>query len=93
MGEVHTTHARTSALSRQAHALAPRAYAGEAEAKAALAGVEDEVDRAAAALRGLTDAEPADVRASLPDLKGVGQQRAAGTGADRATITMDWSQP
>jgi len=66
------THLHLAALSRHAHDLAPPAYAGEAEAKAALAGVEDEVDRAAAALWGLTDAELADVRASLRELKGVG---------------------
>ena len=56
------THTRLAALSRQAHELAA---AGDAEA---LAGVEDEVDRAAAALWGLSDKELAEIRRSLEEL-------------------------
>lgn len=69
-----TAHQRLTSLSLRAHELAPAAYAGDAAARAALRAVEDEVDRAAAELWGLSTQELADVRASLRELKGGGEE-------------------
>lgn len=69
-----STHQRLATLSLRAHELAPAAYAGDAAARAALRAVEDEVDRAAAELWGLSAQELADVRASLRELKGGGEE-------------------
>ncbi len=67
-------HQRLASLSLRAHKLAPAAYAGDAAARAELRAVEDEVDRAAAELWGLSAQELADVRASLRELKGGGEE-------------------
>jgi hypothetical protein len=66
----HTTHIRLAFLSQRAHELAPQAYAGDKTAQAELRQAEEEVDRAAAALWGLSEQELADVKASLQELKG-----------------------
>ncbi len=50
--------------------IAPAACAGAKAARAELRQVEEEIDRAAAALWGLAAQELADVRASLQELKG-----------------------
>jgi hypothetical protein len=57
-------------LSREAHGLAPAAYASDQAARAALRRVEQAVDEAAAALWGLTEAELRDIRRNLAELKG-----------------------
>ncbi len=59
-----------TASSRRAHELAPAAYGGDGAARAALAQVEAEIDRAATRLWGLSEAELAEVRASLEELRG-----------------------
>jgi hypothetical protein len=66
----NAAHARLSALSRQAHELAPAAHAGDKDARAVLRDVEDQVDRAAADLWGLTDAELGEIRRNLKELRG-----------------------
>jgi methylase of polypeptide subunit release factors len=63
-------HIRLSQLSQRTHELAPQAYGGDEAAQAELRQVEEEVDRAAAALWGLSEQELADVKASLQELKG-----------------------
>lgn len=63
------THRQLAALSREAHALAPAAYAGDAAAQSALRRVEAAVDEAAAALWGLTEAELRDIRRNLAELQ------------------------
>jgi len=65
-----SNHQQLVQLSIHAHELAPKAYAGDKAAQAELRKVEEEVDRAAAALWGLTEQELADVRASLEELRG-----------------------
>jgi hypothetical protein len=62
-------HQRLATLSQRAHELAPRAYAGDKEAWAALRLVEAEVDRAAAELWGLTEEELQDIVKSLHELR------------------------
>ncbi len=64
------THRQLTALSREAHALAPAAYAGDAVAQTELRRVEAAVDEAAAALWGLTEAELRDIRRNLAELQG-----------------------
>lgn len=59
-----------ASFSRRAHELALVAHDGDKSRKAELRRVEVEIDRAAAALWGLSDAELADVQASLRELKG-----------------------
>jgi len=61
---------RLASLSRRAHELAPAAYAGDEAAQAELRRVEDEVDRAAAELWGLTTEELDEIRRSLEELRG-----------------------
>lgn len=65
-------HQQISQHSQRAHELAPLAYAGDVEALQQLRQVEADVDRAAAALWGVTEQELADVQASLRELKGGG---------------------
>jgi len=65
----NSLHQRLVSLSQRAHELAPRAYAGDKEAWAALRLVEAEVDRAAAGLWGLTEEELRDVEKSLHELR------------------------
>jgi hypothetical protein len=55
--------------SQEAHQVAPAAYAGTA-AQARLASIEARIGSLAARLWGLTDAELADIQASLQELKG-----------------------
>jgi len=62
-------HKRLAALSRRAHELAPTAYSGDGETQAALRRVEEEIDRAAAALWGLSEEELVEIRRSLEELK------------------------
>ena len=64
------THRQLVCLSQRAHALAPRAYAGDEKARAELKQVEEEIDRAAARLWGLTDEELAEIKRSLEELRG-----------------------
>lgn len=66
----NANHRQLSSLSRQAHQLAPAAYAGDEDAQAQLAEVEAQVDEAAAALWGLSAGELEDIRASLAELRG-----------------------
>ena len=56
-------------LSQRAHELAPAAYGGDEAAQAELRRVEDEVDRAAAALWGVSEKELAEIRRSLEKLR------------------------
>jgi len=63
-------HQAVAALSRRAHALAPRAYNGDETAQAELRRVEEEIDRAAAQLWGLTEEELQEIQASLKELRG-----------------------
>jgi hypothetical protein len=62
-------HQRLAALSQQAHALAPAAYAGDKAAQAQLRQVEDQVDQAAAELWGLTKEELREIHESLKELE------------------------
>jgi len=66
----NAVHRRLAELSREAHGLAPAAYASDQAARAALRRVEGAVDQAAAALWGLTEAELRDIRRNLAELKG-----------------------
>lgn len=66
----NATHYRLADLSREAHGLAPAAYAGDEAAQAALRRVEEAVDEAARVLWGLTETELADIRLNLAELKG-----------------------
>ena len=66
----NAVHRRLAELSREAHGLAPAAYAGDQVARAALRCVEGAVDEAAAALWGLSEAELRDIRRNLAELKG-----------------------
>lgn len=66
------SHAKLVGVASKAHQLAPLAYAGNADALQQLRQVEADVDRAAAALWGLTEQELADVQTSLQELKGGG---------------------
>jgi hypothetical protein len=61
----NSVHQRLAALSQRAHELAPAAYGGDAGAQAALRDVEEQVDRAAAELWGLTEEELREVKESL----------------------------
>ncbi len=63
-------HNRIADLSQTAHELAPRAYNGDEAAQAELRRVEEEIDRAAAQLWGLSDEELADIKRSLEELRG-----------------------
>ena len=74
-------HRRLAELSREAHGLAPAAYAGDQAARAALRRVEGAVDQAAAALWGLSEAELRDIRRNLAELKG-GDLGEVGTDTD-----------
>jgi hypothetical protein len=62
-------HKKISQLSQRAHALAPAASSGDQAARAQLQQVEAEIDRAAARLWGLTDAELQEIQVSLKELK------------------------
>jgi len=66
----NAVHCRLAELSREAHGLAPAAYASDQAARAALRRVEQAVDEAAAALWGLSEAELRDIRRNLAELKG-----------------------
>jgi hypothetical protein len=66
----NSTYTRLAALSQVAHQVAPAAYAGDVAAQAELAQVEAEIDRAAARLWGLTEAELDGLRQALEELKG-----------------------
>ncbi len=68
--KANPTHRQLAILSRRAHELAPAAYGGDEAARAELRQVEAEIDRAAARLWGLSEAELAEVKASLEELKG-----------------------
>ena len=69
--EPNTDHQnRIAHLSRRAHELAPAAYNGDKAARAELRRVEEEIDRAAAQLWGLTEEELAEIRRSLEELRG-----------------------
>jgi len=61
---------RLAALSQRAHELAPAAHAVDETVKAQLRQVEDEVDRAAAALWELSEEELEEIRRSLEELRG-----------------------
>jgi len=63
-------HQRLAALSQRAHELAPAAYGDDAGAQAALREVEEQVDRAAAELWGLTEEELREVKESLALIAG-----------------------
>ena len=63
-------HQEIAALSRRAHALAPRAYNRDEAAQVELEQVEAEIDRAAARLWGLSDEELREIQASLEELRG-----------------------
>ena len=63
-------HRRLASLSQRAHELAPAAYAGDEAAQAELRRVEDQVDRAAAELWGLTTEELDEIHRSLEELRG-----------------------
>lgn len=67
----NSLHGRLAGLSQRAHELAARVAASpsDEDAKRQLAKVEDEVDRAAAELWGLTDAELNEIRKALELLK------------------------
>jgi len=65
-----SVHRRLADLSQEAHTRAPAAYAGDADARAALARVELAVDEAAAALWQLTGTELAALRRNLAELHG-----------------------
>ncbi|RLG09207.1 MAG: SAM-dependent DNA methyltransferase [Thaumarchaeota archaeon] len=62
-------HQHLASLSRYAHELAPRAYNGDEDAQAKLCRVEEEIDRAAAQLWGLSDEELAEIKRSLEELR------------------------
>ena len=64
------SHHRLADLSLRAHELAPAAYGGDGAAQAELRHVEEEIDRAAAELWGLTGEELAEIRRSLEELRG-----------------------
>jgi len=64
----HAIHSHLAALSQEAHRIAP--VASDSDTKARLAAIEAEIDSLAAQLWGLTDAELAEIRASLKELKG-----------------------
>ena len=64
------THTRLAALSQKAHQIAPKVYAGDANAQRRLAAIEARIDGLAAQLWGLTQAELEDIRRSLVELKG-----------------------
>ena len=66
----NAVHCRLAELSREAHGLAPAAYASDQAARANLRRVEQAVDEAAAALWGLSEAELRDIRRNLAELKG-----------------------
>jgi len=63
-------HKQLSLLSQRAHELAPRAYHGDEAAQAELRQVEEDIDRAAAQLWGLSEEELAEIKRSLEELKG-----------------------
>jgi SAM-dependent methyltransferase len=67
----HSTHLRLAELSRHAHELAAKLaeHPDDADLKRKLADVEDEVDRAAAQLWSLTDAELNEIRNALELLR------------------------
>lgn len=74
--EPNTDHQnRIAHLSRRAHELAPAAYNGDKAARAELRRVEEEIDRAAAQLWGLTEEELAEIRRSLEELRGSAMKR------------------
>ncbi len=64
------THRQLVSLSQRAHELVPRAYHGDEAAQAELRQVEEEIDRAAAQLWGLSDEELAEIKRSLEELRG-----------------------
>lgn len=64
------THRQLASLSQRAHELAPRVYHGDEAARAELRRVEEEIDRAAAQLWGLSDEELAEIKRSLEELRG-----------------------
>ena len=61
-------HQRLARLSQRAHELAPAAYSDDKDAQVALREVEEQVDRAAAELWGLTEEELQQVRDSLREV-------------------------
>jgi len=63
-------HKCLSALSQRAHKLAPLAFNGDKAAQNELRRVEEDIDRAAAQLWGLSEEELAEIRRSLEELKG-----------------------
>jgi hypothetical protein len=65
----HAIHSHQAALSQEAHRIAP--VASDSDTKARLAAIEAEIDSLAAQLWSLTDAELAEIRAGLKELKGI----------------------
>jgi len=66
----NSVHIRLASLSQRAHELAPGAYNGDEDAQAELRQVEEDIDRAAAQLWGLSDEELAEIKRSLEELRG-----------------------
>ena len=64
------THINLANLSRRAHELAPRAYEGDEAAQEELRRLEEEIDRAAARLWGLTEEELFEIKKSLEEIRG-----------------------
>ena len=65
----NSVHRRLASLSQRAHESASAAYRGDEAAQAELRRVEDEVDRAAAQLWGLSEEELTEIRRSLAELR------------------------
>jgi len=65
----NSVHRRLASLSQRAHESASAAYRGDEAAPAELRRVEDEVDRAAAQLWGLSEEELTEIRRSLAELR------------------------
>ncbi len=63
-------HTEVSSLSKRAHEIAPKAYSGDEAAQAELRHLEEQIDRAAARLWGLSEEELQDIQRSLKELKG-----------------------